>query len=64
MDRRDTRRETMAELAALDGVRERLELLATEADGEGEVVLASELRRYLEKMTTLIDQMYVWAGQI
>ncbi len=54
----------MDELATLEGARVRLTLIATNADVTGEVVLASELRRYLDKMTTLVDQMYVWAGNI
>lgn len=64
MDRREARRDVMDALAAIDVQRARLDALGAVVDAGGDPILSGEIRRYVEKLTTWIDQMYVWAGNI
>ncbi|KKL04686.1 hypothetical protein LCGC14_2613570, partial [marine sediment metagenome] len=62
MDRREVRRGIMANLAVIEVERDKLEEIAAQADVSGDPILCGELRRYVEKLTVLVDQMYEWAG--
>ncbi|KKK97695.1 hypothetical protein LCGC14_2650150 [marine sediment metagenome] len=64
MDRRTARREVCAKLAAMEVDRDRLDEIASNADSAGDPILATELRRYTEKMTAILDLMYEWVGKI
>ncbi len=64
MDRRQARREILRQVGFMEETRDKLEDIERQADGAGETIVASELRRYLEKLSTLLDQMYVWAGSL
>lgn len=64
MDRRKTRREILAHTAVIEVEIAELGAIATRSDSEGDPILAGELRRYIEKATDLLDNMYEWAGKL
>ena len=64
MDRRRVRREIHFHLAVLEEQRDQLEQIAENADTVGDPILSGELRRFTEKLTVTVDQMYEWAGNI
>ncbi len=64
MDRQQARRQIMREMGEIELHRNALDATAQEADQAGDPIIAGELRRYVEKMTDLLDGMYKWAGNI
>ena len=64
MDRRQARREIMRQIGLIEEIRDKQDNIGVEADAAGDPILAGELRRYNERLTTILDQMYEWAGKI
>ena len=64
MDRRQARREIMQRIGSIEEIRDKLDTIGVEADAAGDPILATELRRYNESLTTMLDKMYEWAGHI
>ncbi|KKN35903.1 hypothetical protein LCGC14_0779070 [marine sediment metagenome] len=64
MDRRQARRQVLDDVGAIELIRDGLEALAEQADGDGDPIFAGELRRFTDKVTDTLEKMYVWAGNI
>lgn len=64
MDRRQARRRTLRTIGEIENRRDYLETISEQVDQQGDPILAGELRRYNDKLTDVLDKMYVWAGNL
>ena len=64
MERRQQRREVLFHLAVMEEQRDKLLQLAADADTGGDPILAGELRKYTDRLTVTLDDLYVWAGNL